>query len=230
MKYLYFLFSIIILSSCGKKLQQPDKKLDNTLVGKPEEHYIDSTNIGISGMYKVDFKKFRSDDSIYVEVILYHRDKSNWKLTQKLHFIKDGILSCDVEIKDFNNDGLRDLTFVSSIAARGANEIRKLLIFDKDTGKFRDIKNAEDFPNLRYNETLNCIDAFRVYGGTQSVFAKIVGDSLREFASIELFDNRITIKTVEADGSENILRDAEYSANYIRFSNFKPLEEYNGDY
>lgn len=220
---------MIVLSSCSEKKPQPVVLVNKSLSNKAEEHYVDST-IGVRGRYKIDLKKFRTD-SIYVEIKLYKKDSSKWKLVQNFNFLKDGILACDIEIKDYNNDGLNDCTFKSAIAARGANEIKKLFIFNEKEGKLTFIKNSEDFPNLQYNEDLNCIDAFRVFGGTQSVFAKIEGDSLKEFASVELFDKKITIITTAPDGSENIIRNETYKGDtYKRFKNFSPLEEYEGYY
>ncbi|OYQ38321.1 hypothetical protein CHU92_05680 [Flavobacterium cyanobacteriorum] len=220
---------IIVLSSCSENKQQSFILVDKSLANNAEEHYVDST-IGVRGKYKIDLKKFRTD-SVYVEIKLYKKDLSNWKLVQNFHFLKNGVLTCDVEIKDYNNDGLNDCTFKSSIAARGANEIKKLFIFNEKEGKLTFIKNSEDFPNLQYNEDLNCIDAFRVYGGTQSVFAKIEGDSLKEYASVELFDKKITIITTAPDGSEHVIRNETYEGDsYIRFKNFSPLEEYKGNY
>lgn len=196
-----------------------------------EEEYIDSLKIGIKGENKIELKKFRSIDSVYVEIKFFEKKNSKWLLKQNFHFSKDGVLSCDVKYEDFNSDNLNDFTFKSSIAARGANIIRKLFIFDKKTRNLKFIKNSEEFPNLRYNEDLDCIDAFRVYGGTQTAFAKIEGDSLREFANVELFEKRIIIKVIDKKGIEKILRNEKFDkGSYIRFKNYSPLLEYEGEY
>ena len=84
----------------------------------------------------------------------------------------------------------------------------------------------ENFPNIRYNKELNCLDAFRIYGGTQTAFMKIRKDTLWEFASVELFNNRITIIETNENGKETKLLDEKYEKdNYTRFRNFKPLIE-----
>ncbi len=235
MKYL-ILFFLIISTGCSEKQKSETipsnmpKKIQKN-ISQIEEEYIDSLKIGIPKKYKIDVKKFRSPDSVYVEINFFEKNNSEWLLKQNFHFLKDGVLSCDVEIKDFNNDKLNDFTFVSSIAARGANSVRKLFIFDKEAGKLIFIKNSEEFPNLRYNEDLNCIDAFRVYGGTQTVFAKIEKDSLREFANIELFNERIIINTVDKNGKEKTIRDGKYNkGDYIRFKNYSPLKELEEEY
>lgn len=238
MKYLNLLMLFVfIIIGCNNKEKTKKILLTKAIESKTdipiiEEEYIDSSKIGISGKYKIDFKKFRNIDSVYVEIKFFEKNNSKWNLKQNFHFLKDGVLSCDVEFKDFNNDKLNDFTFKSSIAIRGANIIRKLFIFDKETGKLIFIKNSEGFPNLRYNKDLDCVDAFRVYGGTQSAFAKIENDSLREFANVELFDERIIIITIDKNGKEKTIRNEKYNSkeSYIRFKNYSPLKEFEGEY
>src|SRR4051812_15379823 len=130
MKTVLLFLTYVVIVSCQTKIT-PDLS-QNEVVAKAEleERYIDSTNIGIPKKYKFDLKKFRTPDSNYVDIHLYERKNGGWILKQQLHFTKDGVLSCDPEFNDFNNDGFNDVTFRSMIAARGANIIRKLLIFD----------------------------------------------------------------------------------------------------
>jgi len=235
MKYLNFIIFALFVSICCTKKTENKTSNENLKIAKNntelEEEYIDSLKIGVSGYYKIDFKKFRSNDSVYVDIKFYEKNNSKWNLKQNFHFLKDGVLNCNVEFKDFNNDKLNDFTFQSSIAGRGANIIRKLFIFDKKTGKLIFIRNSEDFPNLRYNKELDCVDAFRVYGGTQSAFAKIEKDSLREFANVELFEERIIINTIDKNGKEKNIKNEKFEEGcFIRFKNYSPLKEYEGEY
>lgn len=196
-----------------------------------EEEYTDSTTIGVKGRNKLELKKFRNADSVYVDICFFEKRKNQWKPVQRLHFLKDGITGCDVAFSDFNNDGYNDFTFKSSVAARGANEIRKLLIFDKNSGKLVFLKNSEQFPNIRYNKVLDCIDGFRVYGGSQTAFAKIEGDSLREFANVEVYEDRIIVNTIDKNGKEKNIKNETYEkGSYIRFENFAPLRELQEEY
>lgn len=233
---LYIIIFIIISVGCTENIKPKDILSNKTVevqkdIPQIEEEYTDSLKIGVPRKYKLDFKKFRSNDSVYIEIKFFEKNNSKWLLKQKFHFLKDGILSCDVELKDFNNDKLNDFTFISSIAARGANSIRKLFIFDKESGKLIFIKNSEEFPNIRYNKDLNCIDAFRVYGGTQTAFAKIEKDSLREFANVEVFHGRIIINTIDKNGKEKTIRNEKYDKeSYVRFKNYSPLKELEGEY
>lgn len=238
MKYLSLIvFILIVLCGCRNRentyVHSESKKIETVrVVSQAEEEFLDSTRIGVAGIYKIDFKKFRTEDSVYVVIKFYEKENSNWNLKQNLQLTKDGVLGCEIEIADFNNDKLNDFTFKSAVAARGANEIRTLLIFNKELGELIPIKNSEEFPNLRYNKDLDCIDAFRVYSGCQSVFAKIENDSLIEFASVEIFDNRIKVDIIDEKGNTRTIRDEKYGSKetYKRFKNYSPLAEYEGEY
>ena len=238
MKNIFFIIVVIFVFSCKDKKVESKIQLKTTTEQKiekekliiVEEEFIDSLNIGSKGKFKLDLKKYRGLDSVYVEIKFFEKQRSKWNLKQNLKFGKDGITNCDVEIKDFNNDGFNDMTFQSSAAARGANEIRKLFIFDKLKGELTYIRNSENFPNIRYNKDLNCLDAFRVYGGTQTVFMKISKDTLWEFASVALFDNRITILETDINGKETEIRNDKFEKDmYTRYNNYKPLIESEGD-
>lgn len=112
-----------------KEIIKPETKID-TAKTVLKETFTDSTQVGSKGKFKLTVDQFRSDDSTYVAIHLFEKRNSKWQIKQKLEYLKDGITNCDPELTDFNNDGFNDLTFQSSVAARGANEIRKLLIFD----------------------------------------------------------------------------------------------------
>lgn len=224
---LSLLIIILVLACAGRedKMLTPatviESKIESTIL---EEHYVDSLLIGKKGGYKLDFRKYR-DDSVYVNINIYRKNGAEWRHVQNFNFLKDGILSADVEIKDFNNDGFIDFTFKSAIAARGANEIRKLFIFDRAGEKFVYIKNSEDYPNIRYNKDLDCIDGFRVYGGCETVFARIDADSLKEFASVELFDERLIVTTTDESCKRREIRNEKAEESYKRFKTYSPLAE-----
>ncbi|MEP6803417.1 MAG: hypothetical protein ABI892_02760 [Flavobacterium sp.] len=209
-----------------KELIKPEAKSDSVKTVL-EETFADSTRVGIKGNFKLIVDQFRSDDSTHVKINLFEKRTEKWFLKQQLEYLKDDITNCEPELKDFNNDGFNDLTFKSSVAARGANEIRKLLIFDKIKKEFILMKNSDHYPNLQYNKLLNCVDAWLVYGGSSTVFLKIEKDSLREFAGVSLDDNQREIYIVDKKGNRKILKkefvkDLEV---YIRYQNYSPLIE-----
>lgn len=209
-----------------KEIIKPETKIDTTKTVL-EETFTDSTQVGIKGKFKLTVDQFRSDDSTYVAINLFEKRNSKWQIKQKLEYLKDGITNCDPELTDFNNDGFNDLTFQSSVAARGANEIRKLLIFDRSKEEFILMKNSDHYPNLQYNELLNCVDAWLVYGGSSTVFLKIEKDSVREFAGVSLEENQREIYIIDKKGNRKTLKK-EYVKDlevHTRYQNYNPLSE-----
>lgn len=236
MKYILGLYLFLLLSGCG----QGDKiavltndihqsnltEINATDTIYLEDVFIDSTTIGIKNLNKVEVSNYIINGSNYVDVKLFEKQANKWKLNQTIHFLKDDELVCDAKLSDFNNDGLNDITIVSAVAARSANEIRRLFIFDPIQNQLIEIKNSENYPNMLYNKELNCIDAFLFYGGCSTVFLKITGDSLKEFASVELMDG-LTIKEFDQYGNSKIIfEDTTTRAEYVRFRSYNPLKEY----
>jgi hypothetical protein len=193
-----------------------------------QERLIDSTRIGVSKQFKIDIWQTRNSDNeeTFAEFVFYRKEEDQWHRTQTFKTQKDGISPLDPVFSDFNNDGYNDLTFRSSTAARSANELRTLFIFDGKAGKLREIKNSNDYPNLEYNKQLNCIDAWLVYGGSSTVFFTLEADSLCEFAGVDILsDGSRTVYEI-ANKGKLILREdsAPQDEVYTRYKNYKPLE------
>ena len=190
---------------------------------KLEEFYVDSVHIGRKKFNKIELSKYSNADSTWVSIKFYSRSGKSWTLKQTYGFEKDDIRDCDMKLSDFNNDGFKDMTYISMVAARGANQVRRLFIYDKVKDKLIYMKNSEDYPNMLYNKTLNCIDAFLVYGGSSTVFLRIKGDSLVEFASVQL-DNDLRVYEVDNKGVRKLIReDTATNMYFVRFKNYKPL-------
>jgi hypothetical protein len=208
--------------SLGKKINVAKTVITDTL----DEEFIDSTKIGIKGLYKLELRKYRGADSVYVKIAFFEKGLNAWIEKQEFFFSVNPILSCDVELNDFNNDGLNDMTFQSEMAARGANEIRKLFIFDKTLGKLIFIKNSEIYPNMRYNKKLNCIDALLVSGSWVTVFLHLEKDTLREFASVAVRGDILNLTVTDRNGIEKslIINKKVDFGMFPRFKNFSPLE------
>ena len=229
-----FLAAILIFLSIsffkkGETLQnfnsQTILKLDTLIL---TEIFVDSINIGQKKKNMVELKKFKLSDSVFVKINFYTKIANNkWQLQQTFEFEKDDVTNLNVELSDFNNDGLKDMTYESAVAGRGANEVRKLFIYDKTKNKLTYIKNSEDYPNMQYNKELNCIDAMLFYGGTATVFARLQKDSLKEFAMVETTDY-ITVSIIDKYGKSKIIkkRKTQQDEEFIRYRNFNPLKAY----
>ena len=201
-----------------------DNKIDSV---QTDEIIIDSINIGSLGRTKIDIRQIRNlkEGIVFVHFKIYKKETVKWKLTQEFNIEKDGITGLDLVLSDFNNDGFNDLTFKSGVAARGANELRNLFIYDSLNDSLIFIKNSNIYPNLEYNKELDCLDAWLFYAGSSTVFLKLETDSLREFAGVSLLDTR-EVYTIEKNGDRKILSNEiiKDSALYVRYSNYNPLK------
>ena len=213
-----FFFGLIINVNAGSILKDTVQL---------EEFFADSLNIGRNKYNKIELSRYQTLDSNWVIIKFYSKsNEKRWVLTQAFRFERDDIRNCDTKLLDFNNDGLKDMTYISDVAARGANEVRRLFIYDKNKDKLVYMKNSEDYPNMLYNKKLNCIDAFLVYGGCSTVFLKIKGDSLIEFAAVEL-DNDLRVYEIDIKGNRKIIRQkVDTKMYFVRFTNYKPLKPY----
>ncbi len=144
-----------------------------------DEFFTDSLHIGKAKQHKVTLHKFIKNDTVFVQIDFFQKNTKKWQLQNQFLFEKDEVLSCNPEITDFNGDGYNDFIFTSGMAARGANEIRKLIVYDVKKDKWLFIKNSEEFPNLMYNSENKKLQATAFYGNTVATYhLKIVTDSL----------------------------------------------------
>lgn len=192
------------------------------------EYFVDSVSIGHKDKNKVEITNYQVKDSNYVEINFYSLlENKHWKLKQTFNFEKDGFTSCDPLISDFNNDNFNDFTYISTRAARMSNEVRRLFIYDYTKDEIILIKNSEEYPNMLYNKELNCIDAFLIHGGTSTIFLKLVGDSLNEFASVHNSDYRVIYKT-DSTGNRTLIKKKKINNRgvWVRYKNYEPLKAY----
>jgi len=253
MKY-FLLFSLtgcLLLSFTGKLFQVSDQKTSAVFTASEPEnkgsiHLVafsesehadsvpnelmqeltDSLSLGKRGNYKLEMQYF-SGDSTYVRLRLFSKKDGKWLLNQEQDVVVNPIVSFDPAFSDYNNDGFNDLTFQSEIAARGANELRSLLLFNPKKKTLDLIRNSNHYPNLLYNKTLHCLDAMAYYGGSSTRFLKIEGDSLREFAGVSSSGGIREVYTIDRKGQQTIIRRDSIADEdqFIRYSNFKPLKE-----
>jgi hypothetical protein len=182
---------------------------------------------GQKGVFSIEIKQYgmtRDWDKI-VSIKVSKRTYQRFDLSQAISFKKDAMNGLFPEISDFNNDGMLDLKIRTYEAARGANEVCTLFIFDPSGDSLITIKNSWQYPNLRYNAELNCVDAWAVYGGSKSEFLKIQGDSLVIEACVEVSEGELIVQSY--DHSEKVyktIRKPSKLAELSRFSNYRPVE------
>lgn len=205
-----------------------NKKSDEK-AGEVVETFSDAKNVGVRGKNKIEISMMRKTNySSDVELKFYSLDgRGDWKLKQKIQ-LESGSNRLDAKLSDFNNDGLNDLTYVSALAARGANEVRTLFIYDKAKDELIHIKNSEEYPNLLYNRELDCLDSQMFHGTSTTVFVKIEDNTLKEFASVDNGGSTRTVYVIGKDGKEKVLREDKITEDkiYARYKNYNPLKEY----
>jgi hypothetical protein len=188
------------------------------------ESFTDDSHIGRRKKNKVDLRCHDEGNRTIAEIRFYSRFRNEpWKQTQSFEFKKDNLSNCDPQVSDFNNDGLKDFTYKSSVAARGANEIRTLFIYDEKKDEFVHIKNSDQYPNLAYNKNLDCLDAWLFHGATTTVFLKLEGDKLRKFASVDTGLEQV-VTAIDKDGKSRVLSRKKMSEDdiYTRYSSYNP--------
>jgi hypothetical protein len=191
------------------------------------EQFSDAKQIGRRGKNKIEVRCYGSGTKRFAEIKFFTRSEYGaWFQVQSFNFDKDEVTDCNPVIEDYNNDGFYDFTYQSNVAARGANEVRKLFIYNQKQDELLYIQNSEDYPNLAYNKKLNCVDSFRVSGTTETDFLHIEGDSLREFASVENGLERVVTVTNKR-GESRVLRRQKYNINdfgeaFRRFYTYNP--------
>lgn len=194
-------------------------------VEKYIEPFEDYTKVGRPGKNKLVIRCFEEGDKAFAEINFYFLSNTyEWKMRiSSLRIEKDPIAVCDPQINDFNNDGLGDVTFGSKTVARGANEIRTLLLYNKKNDSLDLVENSAGYPNLEYNKDLDCITAWAFHDATTTIFLKIEGDRLREFASVDTGLERV-VTIVRRNGERVVLRREKMSEEdiYLRYSTYDP--------
>ncbi|GAA4344569.1 hypothetical protein [Flaviaesturariibacter amylovorans] len=205
-------------------VQQPYPGLaDEYVTDTIAEQLADSSTVGRPGRSKIGFTHFLLPDSHFVVLRYFRREGRRWRLVNEYVFPKDDVLPAAVRLEDLTGDGHKDLSYVSAVAARGGNEVRRLFVYHPGRDTLTYVKNSDDYPNLRYNRDLRCLDAFALHGASTTFFLRLRRDSLQRFASVDL-GGGLTVSEYDARGNETVIfRDPKEEAQYVRYKNYKPL-------
>jgi hypothetical protein len=229
MKTIILLITIILFTSCVNNTETktaPVIKTEKSSIVDTLELFTDSISFGQKQNNKIEVYKIGTEENTIAKVFLYEKRDSQWKLKDSLTLDAVRINDLETEIKDFNNDNFKDIIFTTGMAARGGNIVQTLILYSPKNKSLNWIKNSESFPNLMYNEKLNCIDACILTGGQTTHFLKIENDSLKEFAKVDQRDGRIIAEILEANRKwkeiENVKDTPE---SFDRFVNYNPIEK-----
>lgn len=187
------------------------------------EFFTDEKRIGRRGKNKVEIKCFDRGDGRVVEIRFFTREGTGWKQKQEFEFNdKDDLTPCDPDVSDFNNDRFGDFTYRSLVAARISNEVRRLFVYDPASDSFIYIKNSHSYPNLLYNKKLNCMTSWMFHGATTTVFLRIDGDELKDFASVDTGADLVVTLRGEHGRKEIYRKRMREDDIYTRYSTFDP--------
>jgi hypothetical protein len=226
--------ALLILVSFSCQTQQAQIS-DNTVENKIDSmsNLLVNSNIGVPHKNKIEIFNSEKSDGNVIEIKFYSLiENKKWKLKQTFEFEIYNSVRFDPKFEDFNNDGLKDFTYQSSYAGRGANDIRRLFIYDRKNDELVYITNSEEYPNLLYNKHLDCLDAQRFYGGTAATnFLKIDENRLIEFASVVTLGNERKVYLVDKNGQEKLLRTDKVVDDVLfqRYKTFNPPIAYRAE-
>ncbi|WP_294733545.1 hypothetical protein [uncultured Flavobacterium sp.] len=232
MRLLNILLISLLIISCNDKNQQKSKTIIQPKIVVNDsiiETYIDSTSIGLNGLYKLELKGIEGKDSSYVDILFSEKINKQWKIKQHLKYEKDKSIMCFPKFKDFNNDGYNDFTYKSVVSARGSNDLKNLFIFSPDKGILVRIKNSIDYPNLEYNVELDCLNSTAYHGSYSYSFLKIKNDQLVSLAKIDHFDGIREVYHYDENNTRHFIKRDSFNIakkGFIAYRNFKPLIEY----
>ncbi len=190
------------------------------------QKFSDSKTVIKNNQYKLDVVQKNLNEDALVSFSLFKKVNKKWIKLQDYRFKKQNFfLSVDTS-EDLNNDGYKDIKISFAQAARGANEINRLFVFDPKSQKLIDMENSADYPNLHYNAKRDCVTSDIFYGGSATYFLKIMKNKLAPFGKVEFYNDSISSYKI-VKGKEILLKKQAYDsdAGATFFSNFDPVEE-----
>lgn len=226
MRYIFFYSVLILLISCStidsdkEVYSKPLPKIDTMAT------FVDSTNIASCSSNKIYLARVVIDDTISKVLVRFYSKKGNeWQL--KYAFEEEQWSGNELmqEITDFNNDGYKDVTYLTGTGARGGNLIMNLFIYDKRGDSLIYVTNSNEYPNLYYNKETNSINSYILTGGNETVFMRLNNNKLQPFASVYQ-DDYVTVSVYDSTGQSKVLYiDSMNKYDFFaRFTNYKPLK------
>lgn len=207
-----FFFSLLTVQSQSEKIL---------------ETYEDSVVMDDGIIYQVSLTRYNSPKHDGHEVnILFSLNLENGEtLLDRFKLDKDPVAGCEPYLYDYNGDGYLDYSFISDIAARGANEIRTVFIYNPVDRRFFHLKNSDHYPNLIYNFKMKCLDGWAFHGGTTQYILELDSDSLIVNYSIDIHGTERLLNKYDKGKLTEVRTDTIEDVGFIRYSTINPFEE-----
>ncbi|MFA7325112.1 MAG: hypothetical protein WC121_00465 [Candidatus Kapaibacterium sp.] len=192
------------------------------------ESFVDSISINQNLSFKVEFLRYglKPDKDHWVKIIFLKKEINYWEEVFRFESERNQTHINFPKLEDFNSDGFLDFSYVPFLAAKGANELRELFVFDSVSNNFIHIKNSSDYPNLKYNVEFDNYTGWAFHGGTTQYFLSLEVDTLIELASIDIngFERGLTI--YDRNGEVSFSKfDSIQEEGFPFYKNYDPIEE-----
>lgn len=234
MKNLISIVIILLFIGCSRKTEPITvlaNKTEKSIFVDTIEIFKDSMSFGQKQNNKIEIYKIGTEENVVAKVSLYEKRGNQWKIKDSLTIEAVRINDLQTRIEDFNNDNFKDIIFTTGMAARGGNNVQTLILYSPKDKSINWVKNSESFPNLMYNEKLDCIDSCILTGGQTTYFLKIKNDSLKEFANVDQRDGKIVAEIIDVNGKwKEIENSKDEPESFDRFINYNPIEKRNNGY
>lgn len=215
LRFLATIWSIVHLTSCSERIQ------DEIDTNKDDKEFtlVDSANFGEQTKFLVEFSKNSS------QIQFYFKEKvgQKWNIIDSYHRESTEVLQPDIQFKDYDFDGYKDLSFNSDLGINGSNEMRTIILFKPNGNKIKVIEASPEFPNLRIDNKRKFLISTIFSGSTENIFFRFKNDTIEKIAMLE-FDNSLVLKKYKNGKliSEKIIENISCD-RYSRFSNYEPV-------
>lgn len=211
------IFILIALHSIG--LTQEEKVF---------ESFVDSTTINQNLSFRVEFYRYglKPDEDHWVKIIFFQKKINYWEEVLRFESERNQTHINMPKLEDVNYDDFLDYSYVPFLAAKGANELRELFVFDSVSNNFIHIKNSSNYPNLKYNVEFDNYTGWAFHGGTTQYFLSLEVDTLIELATIYIngFERELTINDRNGEVSFSKIDSIE-EEGFPFYKNYDPIEE-----
>ena len=198
----------------------------NIYFGQKNEYFSDSKTVIKANQYKIEITQNNKSKKPIVYFNLYRKSSNKWLKIQSGNFMKELNNLYVTTDEDVNNDGYNDVKISFAQAARGANEIEKLFIFNPKLQKLIEIVNSQEYPNLHYNSKRNCINSYMFSGSNTTLFFNLRNNKLENFARVEFYNDSVYSYKIR-NNQEILLKKKAYQSSDAAtfFSDFDPITE-----
>lgn len=149
---------------------------------------IDTSELIIIDSIGIGFKSIYNYENNLIKIEFHQQNKGEWIVMQSIDSIFSQSTQNEIDLMDFNFDGLDDIRLFTSTGGRGSNEYYEVFLRNKNN-EFKRLKSSDMPPNIIPNSKTKKVEAVRFYGKTRFEDHFIINDSLILEKSREVWTN-----------------------------------------